>query len=206
MYYYHLDWSNTEEYTNYFNNEFIPKHIPDFNQKQPPPPWRVQPVDEYWIFYPNKTPDPKILELQNFLKSNFDFPDISYFLIFYQLRNYEIHIDGPGDSTSGTNHTSLNLQLSGYEGTKMEFYETDGMGHRLPGTHIRAWDTKHSTLVDQFDCTNTWTLINTGVPHQLVVPQTGIPKICLSIRFKGFPAFEDSLAKIKRNNPCTITI
>jgi hypothetical protein len=198
MYYYHLDWPNREEYTNYFNNEFIPKHIPDFSQKQRPP-WRNHTVDEFWVFFPNKTPDSKILELQDFLKRNFDFPDISYYLIFYQLQDYLIHIDGPGDGSSGINHTSLNLQLRGYKGTKMEFYEknSDAIGVLPSGSKSRLWGDNEVTLVDQFDCTNTWTLINTGTPHKLVVPKIGIPKICLSVRFKGFPKFEDSLAKIQ---------
>ena len=199
MYFYHLDWSNKEEYVNYFNNEFIPKHIPDFNKKQRPP-WRTHAVDQYWAFFPDQTPDPKILQLQEVLKRNFDFPDISYFLIFYQEADYEIHFDGPGDGSSGVHHTSLNLQLRSFEGTSLQFYREKnpgGGGKRISGTQAKSWEENEVILVDQFNCTNTWSLINSGVPHKVVVPKTGMPKICLSIRFKGFPAFEDSLAKIQ---------
>jgi len=208
-YYHHLDWFNREEYTNYFNNEFIPKHIPDFNDKQRPP-WRPNTiVDEYWIYYPNQIQDAKIFELQNFLKNNFDFPDIAFFLIFYQLKNYEMHDDRPLGSSDPTyaTHTSLNLQLSGYEGTSMQFYEKKPDAIEvLPSNVNHIWVNNECTsmdqfnLVDQFDCTNTWSLINTGRLHRVVVPQTGIPKICIAFRFKGNPTFEDSLMKIKRTN------
>jgi hypothetical protein len=198
MYYYHLDWANREEYTNYFNNEFIPKHIPDFNKKQTPP-WRNHPVDEYWAFFPNQILDIKMLALQDFLKRNFDFPDISYFLIFYQLKDNTLHVDGPEDGSSGVHRTSLNLQLSGYEGTTMNFYEKNpnAIGFLPPGSKTKLWKDDEVKLMDQFKCTNTWTLVNTGIPHNVTVPETGIPKLCLSVRFRGFPAFEDSLAKIK---------
>jgi hypothetical protein len=198
MYYYHLDWSNTEEYTNYFNNEFIPKHIPDFNEKQRPP-WRSTTAENFWVFFPKETPDPKILELQDFLKRNFDFPDISYYLIFYQVRDNPLHIDGPDDGSSGVHDVSLNLQLSGYEGVTIEFYEknSNAIGFLPPGSKTKLWNDNEVTLVDQFKCTNTWTLLKTSKPHKVVVPQIGIPKLSLAVRFKGFPAFEDSLAKIQ---------
>jgi hypothetical protein len=201
MYYYHLDWSNREEFTNYFRDKFIPNHIPDFDHAQQSP-WGNYKFKDYWLFFPNQTPDPKILELQDFLKNNFGFPNILYFIIGRHL-NLPIHIDGPDDGSSGVHHTSLNLQISDYEGVTMKFFKkiNSSAGYMQGLSNLRAWNNHEVELVDQFDCTNTWTLINTGVPHCLdaSASKTGIPKLCLSVRFKGFPAFEDSLAKIKRN-------
>jgi hypothetical protein len=198
MYYYHLDWPNREEYTKYFRDEFVPRHIPDFSQAQQSP-WGDYKFDEYWLFFPNQVQDTKIFELQDFLKRNFDFPDILYIIIIRPTRDMPIHTDGPDDGSSGVHRTSLNLQLSGYEGNTVNFYKktVDATGHIQGSTKLRGWKNHEVELADQFACTNTWTLLNTGVPHNVTMSTSGIPKICLSVRFKGFPAFEDSLAKIK---------
>jgi hypothetical protein len=198
MYYHHLDWPNREEYTSYFGNEFIPKNIPDFNQPQKSP-WSDKTFDEYWIFFPNQIQDKKIFELQDFLKRNFNFPDISYIIILRPTKDLPIHTDGPDNGASGVHHTSLNLQISGYDGHIVKFYKKliNATGHMQGRTQTRGWGDHEVELADQFKCTNTWTLLNTGMPHSVKFSETGIPKICLSVRFKGFPAFEDSLAKIK---------
>jgi hypothetical protein len=198
MYYYHLDWPNREEYTNYFNNEFIPKYVPDFSKKQTSP-WGDYKFDGYWLFFPIQIQDTKIFELQDFLKRNFDFPDISYIMIFCSTKDLPIHIDGPEDGSTGVNHACLNLQLSGYEGATMQFFKkvVNTSGYLQGTSKVRAWNNNEVELIDQFDCFNTWSLLNTGTPHSVKVSDSGIPKICLSVRFKGFPTFEDSLAKIQ---------
>jgi hypothetical protein len=198
IYYHHLDWPNRDEYTKYFRDEFIPKHIPDFSQQQKSP-WGDNKLEEYWIFFPNQIQDAKIFELQDFLKRNFDFPDISYIIILRPTKDLPIHTDGPDNGTSGVHHTSLNLQISGYEGNVVKFYKkvVDATGYIQGSSYLRAWNNHEVELVDQFSCTNIWTLLNTGVPHSVTASTSGIPKICLSVRFKGFPAFEDSLAKIQ---------
>jgi hypothetical protein len=197
MYYHHLDWPNRDEYVNYFRDEFIPKYIPDWSEKQTSP-WGTHKLDGYWVFYPDKVQEEKIFKLQDFLKRNFDLPDISYVVIFRNTNDLPIHTDGPDDGSSGVNCTSLNLQLSGYEGTTMKFYRkvVDATGFIYGPTKVRGWNNQEVELVDQFDCFNTWSVLNTGVPHMVTISESRVPKICASIRFKGFPTYEESLAKI----------
>lgn len=161
------------------------------------PPWGGIPRN-FWVFIQDEIQDKKMQELQHFLQSEYDFPEISYFIIFYLQNPYAIHVDWDGET--GGNATSLNLQLKGYMGSKMEFFEPkkNKLGYIPVGIFSNLWLREDVDKVAELDLTPNWTLINTAKPHSVIVGNSNDPKICLAVRFKGCPSFEESLSKLQR--------
>ena len=198
MYYLQLDWANREEYVNYFLNEFVPKNIPDLSKKVSTP-WGGPPR-RFWVFIQDQINNPKITALQDFLKTTFDFPDISYIVIFYLDHQSHIHSDqDAADNRTNVNSTSLNLQLRGYHGSRMEFFEPkEGRsGFIKNGAFTRLWMPDDVIKVAELELTQTWSLLNIQKLHNVINGDESNPKLCLSVRFKGDFPYEEAVNKIR---------
>ena len=183
-YYQHFSEIDNVYWTNYFLNEFIPKH--EFFKK-------LSDTGSSYIewYIKDFINELQILKLSSLLSSRLKFPPIEYFLIFKHIVQ-PIHSDG----REIIRNTSFNLPLLGYNGTSMCFYEQKTI---LPPITRDAnyYDTDNLTLVEKFTGSNEWVLVNSAVPHNIVDMDPNNPRLTVCVRFLGNPTFEDLIKNAK---------
>lgn len=180
-YFAHLPSLNTEPYTKYFLDTFMPKH--DFNVKH----------ERTYIQYFRKEfyNDPVIMVLDQILQRKFNFPPIDYFSIFKHDRPQSIHHDG----LQIPRYASLNLPLSGFESTKMIFYKViintipnvNDANYYLPETLEPAVELGGS---------NQWVLVDSSIPHNITNVDFNNPRCTLCLRFMSNPTIDQLLSNI----------
>ena len=161
----------TDIYTDYFLNEFIPKNAVTANTT-------------LTTFNQNLINDEMINRLGKELQLNYKFYyPIQSFFIFYHNANQRIHIDG----SQTIYQSSLNLPLVGSENTKMIFYnELEYYDWEIGTAHYIYNDL---TVKETLYHSNEWVFINPSIPHHIVGPTIENPRITLCIRFSGNPKF-----------------
>ena len=181
-YFAHLPSLNTEPYTKYFLDTFIPKN--EFNEKK-----GTSLYVQYFRkeFYTN----PMIMLLDSTLQQKYNFPPIDYFSIFKHDRPQSIHHDG----LQIPRYVSLNLPLSGFESTKMIFYKViintipnvNDANYYLPETLEPAVELGGS---------NQWVLVDSSIPHNITNVDFNNPRFTLCLRFASNPTIDQLLSNI----------
>jgi|GEM_PF-3263680 hypothetical protein len=179
-FYKHFPEIDSVYWTNYFLNEFIPKNKFFENTS-----FNTRPS---YISYFKKdfNDESKILELSSLLTEKLKFPPIEYFIIFRHVVSQFIHADGQ----TALRNSSFNLPLTGYQGTKMWFYNTkSNIVPEIRDAHYFKKDDVR--LISELSGTNEWVLVNSAVPHNIVNIDSNNPRLTVCIRFVGNPKFED---------------
>jgi len=177
-YYKFIDIVDTKPYAQHFLESFIKENnfielVTNQNNKT-------------YIEYPtHRYPDSLIVKLSSELTKKYKFPPISHFILFYHTVDQSIHADG----SVVPRWCSFNLPLLGWENTKMNFYSVrpDAVSRNAESRYYKKDDVIHQ---DQFNCTNDWVLVHSGLPHNVVNMTTENPRITLVNRFFGNPTFE----------------
>ena len=184
-YYKHLPELDGVKWTNYFLNDFMPQY--NFYTD-------IKSSAYNYVMYDNKNLYPRIVELDNELQQKYNFPPISYFMIFlHNKKNQPIHVDG----TFTLRYASLNLPISGYENTKMIFYKKNNHNANVSISNANYLDIEDLTFADEFNGSNDWVLVNSGEPHQIVNIDVNNPRITVCFRFQGNLKFEDLIQNAK---------
>ena len=177
-------------YTDYFLNEFIPKHGPIERI-------RTVPNKMYMIDFRDPTfkSDPIIQLLENTLIEKFNFPKICYLMLFHHTFPQRVHLDGH----EIPRHVSLNLPLSGFTGTNTTWYSLaaplESYCNSGKDFDLVKFPESDLTPVCTLPGTNEWSLIHTSVPHQIIGSNYITPRLTLCVRFNDNPSFE-YLAKL----------
>jgi hypothetical protein len=139
---------------------------------------------------PTFNTDPILQLLEDTLVKQFNFPKIYYLMLFHHTFSQRIHVDG----TVTVRHASLNIPLSGFNGTNITWYNLVS-----PLNDYRDFD-KDYDLIDfpKSDLTpvatlpgaNAWSLVHTSKPHHVVSENYNNPRLTLCVRFKDNPSFE----------------
>jgi len=184
--YMHLPELEVDKYTNYFLNQFIPSN--DFCQKVTDTNWFVQ------YERPSFFNDTVIKELEHILCTKYKFPPIQYFIIFKYNVEQPIHVDG----IQIPRYASLNLPLSGYKTTKMVFYKI--VNDVSPIINTANYYSKNDVEpIAELKCSNSWVLVNSGIPHHIQNVDKNNPRITLCIRFANNPTVSNLINKINVN-------
>ena len=128
-------------------------------------------------------------DLELFLYNN-KFPGVDYILIFNHVRSQDIHIDG----SNSIRLASLNLPLTNYTEKTFLFYSVP-LKELTKGDAFYYYGNQHKILAS-FKGTDCWTLINSGIPHNMTVTDYSIPIRSLCVRFKGNPSIYHIIKKI----------
>jgi len=167
----------SNSYRDHLLNEFIPEYSSHLKKT--------------YGYFAQEHLTPKLLELQEVL-FQYDFPPIEYFLVFRHAVDQSIHIDG----RSFVRYASLNLVLDGYEGTRMNYYDIiNDIRNRADAQYFSSTNVRFR---ESFDPSPNWTLVNSGVPHNIVGINPLIPRKTLGIRFIGNPTYEELALKVQK--------
>jgi hypothetical protein len=153
--------------------------------------FHVQLGNQMSQFFQYKVNDPIIKKLNDILVTNYQFPPIEYFILFNHKRDQSIHIDGIGT----IRYASLNLPLAGQDSNKMIFYKLkkDSVPIITNANYHTETDVEY---LAEIDGRKRWTLVNSGIPHQVTNIDSSHPRITLCVRFYNNPSFEHLLSKL----------
>lgn len=178
-YYKILDNLECDAIRNYLRNTFVPKYVDTQIGDNRYVPFTVAYMKD---------------ELKTFEESllRYNFPKIAYFLVFVHYDEQPIHIDG---YTEEIRWASLNLPIEGYEGTKLNFYESNGDLAQTKSDARYMTDRSALTLVDTLE-SDKWVIVNSGVPHNVVDVDPKQRRVTICFRFEGNPKFEDLIRNL----------
>ena len=171
-----MDDLDTSYYADYFLNKFHAHLDTQISQ-----------------FFQYKINDPIIKKLSDILVTNYQFPPIEYFILFNHKRDQHIHIDGIGT----IRHASLNLPLTGKDSNKMIFYKLKKDSVPII-TNANYYTESDVEYLAEIDGKKRWTLVNSGIPHQVINIDASYPRITLCVRFIKNPTLEYLLPKLVR--------
>ena len=185
-YFAHLPSLNTEPYTNYLLDTFMPKH--NFDEQH-----KIQTIVHY--FKKDFYNDTVIMELDRLLQQKYNFPPIEYFIIFKHESQQAIHHDGKDIPR----YASLNLPLKGFESTKMIFYKK--IVDATPTiSNANYYLPENVEPVIELAGSNEWVLVDSSVPHNITNVDFNNPRITLCIRFFSNPKYDFLVKKLTNNN------
>ena len=181
-YFAHLPSLNTEPYTKYFLDTFIPKN--EFNEKKG--------ISLYVQYFKKEFyTDPMIMLLDSTLQQKYNFPPIEYFSIFKHGSPQPIHHDG----IKIPRYVSLNLPLSGFESTKMIFYKI--IGNIFPTIKDANYYLPETVEpVVELEGSNEWVLVDSSIPHNITNVDFNNPRFTLCIRFASNTTIDQLLSNI----------
>jgi hypothetical protein len=181
-YYKIFDDLEYDSYRSYFVNEFIPQHL-EFES--------LNEGSNYKFFRENSI-TPKIRELEAELIDRYNFPPLEYFIVFLHKLDQKVHVDG----IDSIRYASLNLSLLGYKDTSMKFYLPTSS--RKVIIDARYYADEDIVLKDEFVTPDKWTLVNSGVPHQVTDIKSDDPRVTVCFRFQGNPTFMSLLLRAQK--------
>lgn len=127
---------------------------------------------------------PTVLELEKALVDA-GFPSIDYYLFFRHTRNQPIHVDGH----SFVRNASLNLALSGYRGTLMNYYSI--INDVRTCTDAQYFHKSNVQFTGAFEAVDEWVLVNSAEPHNITGPTALAPRVTVCFRFAGNPTYTE---------------
>ncbi len=185
-YYQSLHDIEFSQYRDYFNTEFMPTHFKNPNGR-------------YNLYQMAQYRSPKISELEDKVRSHFDFPNFDYFIIFKHFSDQPIHVDG----VVGVRFTSLNLALTGYKDTKMKFYKITN--NIMQKTDAHYYDKANVEFDEEFHTDDQWMLVNSGEPHNVVNINSIDPRVTICFRFADNPKYSELALKVQKKWATDIT-
>ena len=181
-YYQHLPSIDNKLYTDYFIDKFIPKY--KFIQKL---------VGIYTQYHRDVvSKEIELLKLELTLIKKYKFPKIEYISIFEHTQDQPIHSDG----IDVPRYASLNLPISGWEGTKMNFYDVRNRDLIPNIRDANYYDENDVTYAVELNGENSWVLVDSSTPHHIIQINSANPRMTVCVRFMGNPTFNELLDRI----------